>query len=116
MIRYLLDECVTGHLAQALREARPPVEFVTVREAGIAGLKDPEVLLWAARERRVVVTLDVRTMPNAFWALLDQGMDPFGLVVLAAGVPIRQVVEELTLMAHSTDGDVPDRLITRLPL
>lgn len=116
MIRFVLDECVSGKLVRALREAEPMLDFVTVHEAGLEGCSDAQVVRWASVARRVVVTQDVRTMPAELWDLLGAGVSSPGMVIIHSGTPIRQVVDELTIIALGTDKDALDRLLTEIPL
>jgi predicted nuclease of predicted toxin-antitoxin system len=72
-VRWLLDEMLPPAVARALdgmgHDAR------TVREAGLAGAADPEVLDAAVRERRVLVTENVTDFARLLSDRLSTG-DP----------------------------------------
>jgi predicted nuclease of predicted toxin-antitoxin system len=57
-LRLLLDEHLAPAIARQLRARSHDV--VTVGEAGLAGVPDERVLAWAVRERRAVVTNNIR--------------------------------------------------------
>ena len=62
--RFLLDEHYPAWLADELGAAGLNAEAV-LRRDDLRGRPDHEVLRWAAGERRLLVTEDVRTMPAA---------------------------------------------------
>lgn len=62
MIRFLADENLNGYIVAGLRRRLPQVELLTATEADLKGVADPDLLDWAAREDRVVLTHDVTTM------------------------------------------------------
>lgn len=115
MIRFLVDECVTGHLVTALRQLAPELDVATLPELGLSGLPDPEVLRAAGRLRRVLVTSDRKTMTGHFWRLVAEGLDSPGVVVLREGAPIRDVVLDLSLLADTREDSLDDPT-TRVPL
>lgn len=56
-IRFFTDEDIHGAVAQALRRAG--LEAVSTPEAQRIGSTDEDQLLWAATQRRVIVTFNV---------------------------------------------------------
>lgn len=62
MIRFLADENLNGYIVAGLRRRQPQVELITATEADLKGVADPDLLDFAARENRAVLTHDVTTM------------------------------------------------------
>jgi hypothetical protein len=75
-----------------------------VPEAGLAGAKDPQVLELAARENRIVVSHDKRTMPGHFAAFLREGEDHPGLLLAPKNKGIGEVIETLILIWADSDS------------
>ena len=69
-LRYVLDEHMRGLLWSALQgHNRAGIDVIDVVRVGDpvdlpCGTKDPDLLLWAQREGRVVVTWDRGSMPG----------------------------------------------------
>lgn len=61
-IRFAADEDFNNDIVRALRRALPEMNIVGVREAGHGGQPDPEIVIWAAAEARILLTHDVTTM------------------------------------------------------
>ena len=77
-MRWLLDEMLSPALARALDDLGHDAR--TVREAGLAGTPDPDVLDAAVREQRVLVTENVADLARLLADRLAAG-DACGPVV-----------------------------------
>jgi hypothetical protein len=73
------------------------VDFQTAREAGLQGLGDEAVLEQAAREGRILVSHDRRTMPIHF-ANFTATKTSAGVILISQNLLIIQVVEDLGLI------------------
>ncbi|QEH35105.1 hypothetical protein OJF2_36500 [Aquisphaera giovannonii] len=56
MLRLASDADVHGELIRGLRRRQPALDLIRVQDALPEGTPDPEVLAWAAAERRVLLT------------------------------------------------------------
>lgn len=67
---------------------------------------DPQVLEWAAAERRVLLTHDIQTMVGHAWERVRRGLPMPGVVVVGQELSIRVVLEQLEALAvASRDGE-----------
>ena len=94
-MKFLCDENLPASLALKLRDAG--LDAVDVREQGLAGSTDDQVLDLARKEDRIVVTMDVRRFGNL---LATPPASTPGLVVvrmleLPVGAVCRRVIEFL---------------------
>lgn len=64
MLRFAADENFNNDIVRGLRRRMPDLDIVRVQEAGLSGAIDTDVLEWAAREGRVLLTHDV-SMPTS---------------------------------------------------
>ncbi len=62
-VQFQADANLNQIILLAARRREPALDFQTAMEAGLSGVNDPEVLARAAREGRILVTHDRRTMP-----------------------------------------------------
>ncbi len=110
-LRYVLDENVRGLLWQSIHRynRRTPFPIDAVRVGGTPDLplsvSDPELLLWAEREECIIISTDVRTMPDHFRAHLAAGHHSPGLFLLVGGINLFTLLDWLSLAAHASDPE-----------
>jgi predicted nuclease of predicted toxin-antitoxin system len=62
MFKLAADASLDGPLYRALRRRLPDLDIVHVQDVGLRTASDPDILEWSAREGRVLLTHDRRTM------------------------------------------------------
>jgi hypothetical protein len=67
------------------------------------GSTDPDILLWAEKENRVVVSRDYNTMRSDLTAHLQAGHHCAGLFIIRPRATIRQIVDYLVVSAYAAD-------------
>jgi hypothetical protein len=108
-LTFLLDEHLRGKLQQAIvqHNARGAdiIDAIGVGDPPDLplGSSDPDILTWAEREGRLLLTRDVHTMPVHFAQRLQAGRRSPGLLVLKSGCSLTAVVAALALIAHAGD-------------
>jgi hypothetical protein len=117
-LRFVLDEHLRGgalwHALQQHNAAGVDVLDVT-RVGDLAdlplGISDPDLLLWAERADRILVSLDKRTLPAHLAAHLQAGGHSAGVLILRPGNTTAQVLAALVLIAQAGDSiDYLDRI------
>jgi hypothetical protein len=110
-LSFLLDEHLRGPLNTAIQHhnARSTEVVDAVRVGDPAdlslGATDPEILLWAERNNRIVVTHDSDTMILHWTRHLLRGHHCPGLFLVRRGAPRRELVDYLALAAHAGRAD-----------
>src|SRR5438270_13512762 len=108
-LTFVLDEHLRGPLWAAIRRhnAHGVCVIDAVRVGDPPGLPlgtlDPDLLLWAEREGRVLVTRDWNTMPAYLAAHLQSGHHSPGVFILRRKIPLPQLVFALALAAYALD-------------
>ena len=116
MLRLLIDENIDHRILRGLLRRIPQLDFIIPARAGLAGLPDPELLRWAAREDRTILTHDVQTMPPYAEQLLIQGEPMAGLIVIPDRLAIGDAIADLELLLGClSQSDLRDQIM-RLPL
>lgn len=82
-MRLLLDEQLSPVIAEQLKALGHDV--VSAAEAGLAGVTDTEVLASAARDRRAVVTNNIRDFRPLHADCLKMGTAHHGIVLVPTG-------------------------------
>ena len=116
MIRLLTDENFNQHIMRGLRRRLPQLDFVSVRDVGLAGSPDLVLLKWAANEHRTILTHDISTMVPDAEHLLAQGEPMAGVIAVPERLGIGGPIFDLELLLESySESDMRNR-IEYLPL
>jgi hypothetical protein len=99
MLSLAADKCVHGAIVRGLRRRVPQIDLVTADEAGLAKVPDPDLLEWAAKQNRVLITQDWNTMIGFALDRIAAGQAMPGLIVCGKGVTIGQAIDSLELAA-----------------
>jgi Domain of unknown function (DUF5615) len=93
-ISFQADANVDPNIGLGLGRREPKANYR--QAAGIIpdGMRDPEVLLLAASDGRVLVTNDLRTMPGHFANFIEVRESP-GLLLIPPHTSIREAIEGL---------------------
>jgi hypothetical protein len=108
-VRFLLDEHFRGTLWRAVghhnRRGIDPVDVVRVGDPPDLprGSPDPDILAWADRNGRVLVSADWGTMPGHFADHLAAGGHSSGLFLVRPRTALADVVAFLAAAAHASD-------------
>jgi hypothetical protein len=112
VIRLAIDENFDHHILRAMMRRVPNLDARTVMDAALTGADDPTVLEWAAREKRVLLTHDVRTMTRFAYERVDREEAMPGVIEVLARAAIGEVVEDLVLVVQCSEPeDLRDRVL-----
>jgi predicted nuclease of predicted toxin-antitoxin system len=73
VIRLLADENFNASIVRGLLRRVSQLDLVRAQDVGLGGADDPSVLAWAARDGRVLLTYDVRTITRFAWERVARG-------------------------------------------
>ena len=93
------EDIVTGVLRR-----EPQVDFQTATAAGLRLLSDLEVLTLAAREGRILVSHDRRTMPRAFAGFVASNLSP-GLLIVSQKTDLLAAIAGLLLVWQASEAE-----------
>ncbi|MBI3801070.1 MAG: DUF5615 family PIN-like protein [Deltaproteobacteria bacterium] len=114
-IRFQADADLNLIILLATIRREPRIDFLTAEAAGLTGLKDPEVLTIAAREGRVLVSHDQKTMPRHFAEFIAHTPSP-GLLIVSQHLPVATAIADLLLIWFTTEAEEWINQIRFLPL
>jgi len=116
MLRLATDEDFNNRIVRGLLRRQPDLDILRVQDAGLVGKKDDEVLAWASREGRILITHDVTTMKQAAYDRITAGLPMPGVFEVSQDVPIGTAVDEILLLALCSDQDEWQGQVRFLPL
>jgi len=111
MIRLLTDENVNNNIMRGLSRRLPHLDFVSVRDVGLAGSPDLLVLKWAANEQRIILTHDIKTMVRDANQLVAQGEPMMGVIFVPEQLAIGRAINDLEIVIECyTESEMRDRV------
>jgi len=111
--RFLADHDLNEH---GLLRREPAVEVVRVRDVGLDGRPDAEILEFAAAQRMLVISHDVNTMPAEAYARMEAGRSMPGLLMAQQSQPIAPVIESLVIIWSASEMEEWEGNVWFLPL
>ncbi|MEP7274121.1 MAG: DUF5615 family PIN-like protein [Acidobacteriota bacterium] len=103
MLRLFIDQDFDQDILRGLMRRAPEIDAVTAHQVELSNATDQELLICAAKERRIVLTHDRRTMPQHVADLLNDGQTTAGVIVVPRQLRIRQVIDELELIVTCSE-------------
>ena len=116
MIRLAADEDLDEHIVRGLRHRLEDLDIVGVREVGLASTPDPDILEWAARERRVLVSHDASTMTAAAYSRVARAEFMPGVIIIPQWLNVGTAIEDLVLVVECCDSSDLEGRVQFLPL
>jgi hypothetical protein len=113
--RFQADADLNEEIVAGAIRREPAIDFQTAEEALLRGLPDPEVLALAAKDHRILVTHDRRTMPHHFADFILQSTSP-GVLIVSQKVGVRKAIEELLVVWVASESEEWTDRIAELPL
>jgi hypothetical protein len=114
-VLFQADADLNQNILLATVRQQPGIDFQSATKAGLIGLNDQEVLALAAREGRVLVSHDLRTMPAHFGWFVESNRSP-GVILMPQHLPIGLCSEQLVLIWSATEAEEWVNRICYLPL
>jgi hypothetical protein len=114
-VRFLADANLDQDIVAGILRREPEVDFELPQGVIPQGMQDPEVLAVAASLSRILVTHDVRTMPQHFGEFITSSDCP-GLILVPRSMPIGQAIEEILLIWEVSEAEEWTNHFRRLPL
>lgn len=114
-VRLLADENIDPAIVLGLKR-RTTVDIVRVQDVGLRSQDDPAILQWAADNARILLTHDLRTIPDFAYARIVAGRGMPGVFLASAALPIAVLLDDLALIAVASTADDWVDQIVYLPL
>lgn len=114
--RFLADHDLNEHIVAGVLRREPVVEFVRAGDLGMSGHADEAILEYAEREKLLVVSHDVNTMPAAAYARFSAGKSFPGVFMVQQILPIGPMIEDLVLIWSGSELEEWRDQVVFLPL
>ena len=114
-IRFLADANFNQKIVAGLLLREPQIDFELPQNVIPEKMEDPQVLELGATRGRIIVTHDVRTMPDHFSDFVADQPGP-GMILVPKKTPIGAAIEDLLLIWQVSDAEEWINQMRRLPL
>ena len=116
MLSLLSDENFNGDIVRGLLLRHPDLDLLRVQDVGLRTVDDPAILAWAASHERILLTHDRATMPDFAYNRLVRGEPIAGMFIVNDRMPMRQVIDELSLLVDCSEQTEWKNVVLYLPL
>ena len=111
-IRFQADADLKQTIVSGVIRKQPRIAFQSANEAALEGIKDSEVLAISARDKRVLVTHDRKTMPTEFGQFIANQTSA-GVFIISQSLAVRDAIDAIILVWEaSTAEEWVNRIMT----
>src|SRR4051812_26049205 len=110
-MRLLADENFNNDILHGLLRRNPEFDIVRVQDTEIYQAADPVVLAWAAKENRILLTHDLKTMPPYAYERIAANLPMPGVFAVNNQMPLGQAIDELLTMLGASDAGEWENLV-----
>jgi len=114
-IKYLADEDLRLAIVLGVRRREPAISFVRALEMGLRGKDDQSLLRGAAQDGRILVSHDLRTMPQNFQRFALRAPSP-GVFLIPQHLALGTAIDELVLLWAVSEAEEWKNQLRYLPL
>jgi Domain of unknown function (DUF5615) len=116
MLRLASDADVHGDIIRGLRRRLPEIDLVRALDALPEDTPDFEILAWAARENRVLITNDRNTMVGFAYQRAAAGETVPGLIATTNRQSIGSAINDILLIAEfMPEEEIRGQVVVFLP-
>ena len=114
-VKFQADADLNQAIVTGVIRRQSNIDFQTATEAGLEGLKDLQVLALSAKQQRILVSHDRRTMPTEFAEFIVNSQSS-GVLIVSRNIALETVIEELILIWSVTTAEEWINRIAKIPL
>jgi hypothetical protein len=116
MLKLAADENFNNDILRGVLRREPHLDLVRIQDVGLSGSADPELLEWAAREGRAVLSHDVSTLTHFAYERVNAGLPMPGVFEVSRSVPVGSAIEDILLLVNLSLPNEWEGRVIYLPL
>jgi predicted nuclease of predicted toxin-antitoxin system len=114
--KFLTDEDFRTGILDGIRRRLPDLDIVRVQDVGLRTFRDEIVLEFAASEKRIVLTHDLKTMGGHALARVAAGKPMPGVFLIRQDLPFGRAIDEIVMVVACSPAKEWNSIIQHLPL
>ena len=103
MIRFLADENLNNHIIRGVQLRKAEIDILRIQDIGLSGADDSLVIDYALREKRILLTHVVETIPKFAYNKIKAGKEIPAIFIIRQDVSISHIIENLLLIHECCD-------------
>lgn len=115
-MKLISDEDFNNRIVRGLLRRFPPLDLVRVQDVGLIEKHDTEVLAWAAKENRLVLTHDFATMIDFANNRVAKNLKMPGIIAVPQDLAIGEAIDEISLLIEYSLENEWENQIVFVPL
>lgn len=115
-VKWLADENFDNDIVRGLLRRRPSLNIDRVQDVGLRAAPDEEVLEWAAREGRLLLTHDAATLTAHAYRRVHNGLPMPGVFEVSRHLPRASVIADVLLLDECGEIGEWEGQVRYLPL
>jgi predicted nuclease of predicted toxin-antitoxin system len=115
-IRFLADEDFDNNILRGLLARDGTLDIVRAQDCGLSQTPDVQVLEWAAKRGRVILTHDENTMVGDAYSRVTSGLPMPGVVLVHQWTPIARAIDDVLFLAQAGTSVDFDQQVIHVPL
>ena len=116
MLCFVADENLNGRIVRGLQRSLPELDLIRIQDTELAGAGDPEILEWAAKEQRILLTHDVLTVTRFAYDRVREGNRMPGVIEVPMSMAIGFAIKNIELLAMAGEPRDFEGQVLYLPL
>jgi len=116
MLKIAADENFNNDVLRGVLRLNADADIVRIQDTEIAGSEDPIVLEWTAKEGRVLLTHDVKTMTKFAYDRVRSGLPMPGVFEVSDDVPMGRAIEEILILIECSLENEWEGQVRYLPM
>ena len=104
IIRFQADADLNQNIVTRVLRRETKIDFQTALAANLEAIPDERVLKIAAKEKRILVSHDRRTMPLHFANFIVKNTS-YGVLIVPQDISISEAIDNIILVWSATDAE-----------
>jgi hypothetical protein len=111
-LRFLADQNFNHKVLDGLLAHDPALDMVRTQDCGLSQTPDPELLEWAAREGRILLTHDENTLIGFAYDRVSAGLPMPGVVMVHQWTPVARAIDDVFYLVQAgTPADFENQVL-----
>jgi hypothetical protein len=115
-MRFAADENFDNTILRGLQRKIGNLDIVRVQDTEVYQADDPTVLAWAAKENRIMLSHDAKTLPDHAYKRVETGEVMPGVFIVDDQMAIGKAIEELALVIGASIAEEWQNLVVFIPM
>ncbi len=115
-MKFLSDEDFNNHIVRGLFRHFPHLDLIRVQDTELMEKHDKEILAWAGKENRLILTHDFATILDFAYERISKNLPMAGVVAVPQNLSIGKAINELSILIEFSLENEWESQVVFIPL